>query len=262
MASPENVLVVEGPPPQGVGLAQRLRGAGFRAVRAKTTDEALERVADPRFRVRAALVPPDLPVVDLAAALASLRARAAEKRLELVVAGGRPGSDLLGQLRQAGVELALWEPFSDAALRFQLNRALDADPHARERSGPRAPVSRQVRVLRRNGVKPALLYTLSSAGAYLETSRPAPPGSEVTLELVLPESDVTAEARVLYTNVPGNLRRHNLPMGMGVQFTRLSPEGLGAVETCVRAAASALAVAPGRADAERSWLRRLVPPRP
>jgi hypothetical protein len=49
-------------------------------------------------------------------------------------------------------------------------------------------------------------------------------GAEVDLELRLPGRPVTLRAEVVFTNLPGNLQRENLPLGMGVRFLELSPE--------------------------------------
>jgi hypothetical protein len=43
-------------------------------------------------------------------------------------------------------------------------------------------------------------------------------GAEVEVELLLPDTTVTLAGSVAFANVPGNLQRPNLPLGMGVHF--------------------------------------------
>lgn len=258
------VLLLDDADGERAELATRLRRVGLRPLRAKTPDEVAARIGDPRHIIGALVLPPLVPVMDLRAALADWRSRVSGGKLGCVVEGERPEADALRRLSEAGVWLALWRPYPDAALRFQLNQALDDGPHVRRRGAPRVPVARQVRVLARAVVRPATLYSLSAGGAFVETPRPAPPGAQLELELSLPDCDVAASAEVIYANVPGNLRRASLPLGMGLRFTRLSAEGERAIERCVSSAALGLAVADprtARAAADRGWIRRFVRPR-
>jgi len=82
----------------------------------------------------------------------------------------------------------------------------------------RVPTTMIARVFSAAGEKPALVYNLSEGGAYLETHRPTMSGGHVRVELPLPAGKRTLEAVVVSTNVPGNLQRPNLPLGMGVRF--------------------------------------------
>ena len=69
-----------------------------------------------------------------------------------------------------------------------------------------------------------MVYNLSVTGSYLETMRPSQGGIRVTVELPLPAGTLELPATVVSTNVTGNLRRENLPRGMGVRFENLSRE--------------------------------------
>lgn len=261
MPDDRSVLILDDAEGERAELVARLRRLGFRATSCKTADEVRDRLGDPRHIIGALMLPPAVPVVDLPAALADWRSRVSAGRPGFVVEGERPDPETLRRLAEAGLGLALWRPWPDAALRFQVNQALDDGPHVRQRQAPRAPLARQVRVLSRAWVRPATLYSISAGGAFVETARPAPPGADIELEISLPECDVTAAAQVLYANVPGNLRRASLPLGMGVRFTRVEAPALRAIERCVSAASLGLAVAEpraARAEADRSWLRRFV----
>jgi hypothetical protein len=63
-----------------------------------------------------------------------------------------------------------------------------------------------------------MLYNLSTTGAFIETSRPNMPGGRITLTIEFPDGPVETLAQVVFANVPGNLQRPNLPLGMGVRF--------------------------------------------
>ena len=213
-----SVLVLDGSVPRPA-LAQRLRRLGYRTLRAKCPEDAFRIVEDHRQQVAVALIPPDLAVLDLRAALAALAADAPGATLRYVVAGMRPVAETLTELRAAGADLALWEPFDDARLRFQVNRALAsgaaAGPPRREL---RAPVEVPAQVFQAGRQKGARTYTVSAAGAYLETLRPALRGAAVEVELAIGPGALRLCGQVTLTNVPGNLQRANLPVGMGLCF--------------------------------------------
>ena len=69
---------------------------------------------------------------------------------------------------------------------------------------------------RHNASTPKL--TRETNGAYLATARPSPRNSTLELKVPLPSGAVKLGARVAMTNVPGNLMRENLPVGMGIRF--------------------------------------------
>jgi CheY-like chemotaxis protein len=203
--------------------SRRLRELGYRVLRTKTVEQGHAALSDARFAVRLALIPPDLPVPDLARALAALRAPGAKKPVRFLVTGARPDADERSALRRAGLELALWEPFDDHTLQFQVNRALiNAGSAPRKRRSERVPTSWPVRVTAGRREKQAKIYCVSADGAFLATSRPSLPKARVHFSLPLPSGDVRLSGEVVMTNVPGNLVRKNLPVGMGVRFAGYS----------------------------------------
>ena len=128
-------------------------------------------------------------------------------------------------MQPPGVELALWEPFDDHVLRFQANRALAESGIVRGgRAQLRAPASWPVPVWAGRRRKSAHLYSLSAAGAYLSTWRPSLPDARVRVGIPLPSGPIRLHARVMMTNVPGNLIMDRLPVGMGVRFEETPPE--------------------------------------
>jgi hypothetical protein len=203
-----------------VRLSQRLRELGYRVLRTKTLDQGRAALSDARFIMTVAVIPPDLPVPDLARALAALRAPARAPVLRFVATGEKPDATERSLLRGAGVEFALWEPFDDHTLRFQINRALaDGAPPPRRRHAVRVPTNWPVLVTAGKRQKPAKVYCVSAEGAYLATPRPSVPKALIHFSLPLPSGDLRLSGEVVMTNVPGNLARRNLPVGMGVRFT-------------------------------------------
>ncbi|MDX1649068.1 MAG: PilZ domain-containing protein, partial [Myxococcota bacterium] len=137
-----------------------------------------------------------------------------------VAVGPRPDARGVDRLRKAGLRFACFEPWTDSELRFILNRAIYDPSRARisVRDGLRVPTNLMGRVFGGTGEKPVLVYNVSLGGAYLETHRPSSVGARIEVELPLEPEPLRLQARVVSTNVPGNMRRPNLPLGMGVRF--------------------------------------------
>ena len=212
-------------------LATRARRVGFRVLRAKTPEDAREALRDRRHAVGALVIPPDLEAPSLALALQAFRDLSPGAALPVLVAGPRPSRAECERLRDAGAELALFDPLDDHTLRFQLNLAVaGTTPESSQRRAVRVPADWAVRVRLGPREKPARVYCVSATGAYLATSRPSFRGSLLYVTLPLPSGAVDVAGRVVMTNVPGNLVRDNLPLGMAVQFTGLAPE----VESALR----------------------------
>jgi hypothetical protein len=132
-----------------------------------------------------------------------------------------------GKLREAGAELALWDPLDDHTLRFQVNSALarGGAPNLPRRA-LRVPTHWPVQVRMGARTRPAHVYSVSTRGAFLATAGPALRRSLVHVTLPLHDDagePLRVAGEVVATNVPGNLRRRNLPLGMGVRFLGLGP---------------------------------------
>jgi hypothetical protein len=208
-------------------LAGRLLLLNFRPLRAETVDAAialLPRVGEP---VRAGIVPVDHACADLPAELTRLRRACGD--ISFVVVGARPDPATAEAFRKADVRLCLWDRIEDSALRFVVNLALFDEQRGEVRGELRVPTPMVARVFSAAGEKPALVYNLSRGGAYLETHRPTGVGGHVKVELPLPSGKLTLPACVVSTNVPGNLQRPNLPLGMGVEFVTLPADAEAAV---------------------------------
>ena len=83
----------------------------------------------------------------------------------------------------------------------------------------RVPTNWPVSVTTGKREKQAKIYCLSAEGAYLATPRPSLPKALIHFSLPLASGDLRLSGEVVMTNVPGNLVRGNLPVGMGVRFT-------------------------------------------
>ena len=214
-----SVLLLESTPERAAALAWRVRSlGGYRPVAAKSPEQALCMLEDLRLGIRSVLLAPDFPFTDLVPALAALRTISSARHLRFIAVGPQPGADILVQLRAAGTELALWEPYDDGRLRFQINRSLASPEQESARRDQRAPTDWRARVMGGGREKAALVYSVSPGGAFLATPRPSMRGATISVELPLPAGNVSLNGRVVYTNVPGNLQHDVLPLGMGVVF--------------------------------------------
>ena len=65
---------------------------------------------------------------------------------------------------------------------------------------------------------------MSAGGAYLATLLPLAQGTQVPIELRLPDRTVEVEASVVWSNLIGETRRDGHPTGMAVKFESLSDD--------------------------------------
>jgi CheY-like chemotaxis protein len=225
MAKQKDLLLVgTGSPPMQL-LMTRLRRDGYRVVPVKAPEQAHLMLRVAHAGIGAVVIPMDLPAVDLKEAIHFMRSLAPASELSFLVAGRQPSPEERCRLRAAGVDFALWEPVDPHTLRFQVNRALaGVQVVGGIRTTLRAPADWPVQVVAGGRRKEARVYSISAGGAYLATGRPSPQSSAVELCLPLPSGAAKAGGRVVMTNVPGNLMRNNLPVGMGLRFVGATPE--------------------------------------
>jgi len=234
------VLLLE--PSEGTpSLATRAHGTGLTVRRAASVEAAIGLLRFHPGRV-ATLVHVAVLEPDPGPGIGALRRATAPGRVEVVPFGRRPPEAACAALRAGGVALALWEPFDDGTLRFQLKRALHGVSRDEERAERRVPTPILARVRKGDRESSAVVYDLSVGGAFLETPRPSLRGARVDLVLPLPERTIETQADVRYANVPGNLKRPLLPLGMGVQFCGLPGEDRAALAQYVESRARALRV--------------------
>ena len=200
-------------------LAGRIVVLGYRALRAHDIGAASDLSARQDQPVRVLMFPIDAPFADRSADLRRLAETSGALGLRCIVTGPQPNAAAIGALKRDGVRFALWKGFHDSDLRFTLNAALYDETRGQLRPASRVPASLIARVKSGAGEKAGMLYNLSMTGAFVETARPNMPGGRITLTIEFPGGAVTTQASVVFANVPGNLQRPNLPLGMGVKFS-------------------------------------------
>ena len=109
------VLVIDGNDAPRGALVMRLRRMGYRALRAKSPEQAFALVEEPRHCVAAALIPPDLAVANLRAALESLSARSPGGSIEWILAGSCPNPRARAGARSSATVTASCTPPPSAA---------------------------------------------------------------------------------------------------------------------------------------------------
>jgi hypothetical protein len=221
MSESGHVLLIESLDGSSHKLAERIMTFGIEPILVTDFEEAQQVLDQRRLLVSGVMIPTSLPAQNLKKEIKALRRHGPASGMIFVSVGKSPTPDDRKKLRAAGMQLALWEPYDDGTLRFQLNRALGGDRDVYGRAFKRAPTYLLARIFVAGRTKDAVVYSLSEGGAFLETPRASMDGAHVDLELRLPANHVRVAGEVIFSNVPGNLQRSNLPMGMGVRFEAL-----------------------------------------
>lgn len=206
-------------------LAGRVVVLGYRALRANDVEGAIDLIRRQEQPVRVVMFPADAPFGDRARDLRRMAEASGALGLRCIVSGPQPNASAIAALKRDGVRFALWKGFHDAELRFTLNSALYDETRGQLRPALRVPASLIARVKSGAGEKAGMLYNLSATGAFIETARPSMPGGRITLTMEFPDGALSTPASVVFANVPGNLQKPNLPLGMGVKFVGLTAEG-------------------------------------
>jgi CheY-like chemotaxis protein len=222
----KDILLLGANAPEMEVLRTRLIRIGYRVIPAKTPEQAHTFLRVAGTRIGAVIVPSEMPVMNLRAALDFMRRIAPAAPLTFLGAGREPGAEGRQRLRSAGIQIPIFDPLDLHTLRFQLNRALATGrPQHRQRTTLRAPADWPVVV--KSGVrqKEGRIYSISASGAYLSIAQPWMVKARVELRLAIPGADsVTASGRVVMTNVPGNVMKRSLPFGMGVHFDQVTEQ--------------------------------------
>jgi hypothetical protein len=224
MSESGHVLLIESLDGSSHKLAERIMTFGTEPILVTDFEEAHQVLDQRRHLISGVMIPTSLPSQNLKKEIKLLRRKGPASGIIFVSVGKPPTPDERKKLRAAGMQIALWEPYDDGTLRFQLNRALGGDRDSHGRLHKRAPTYLLARIFVGGRTKDAVVYSLSEGGAFLETPRASMDGAHVDLELRLPTNHVRVAGEVIFSNVPGNLQRPNLPMGMGVRFDDLASE--------------------------------------
>lgn len=214
-------------------LGDRVRNLEYRSVFAETPDRAIEIALEHDLEYRVGLIEPAEFSLNLSDSLESIRHGSKSRQIRYIATGKEPDASECASLRHAGVEVALWAPMEEHALRFHLNASMSENHEAFRRQESRAPMDVSATVCTGGRLKQVSIYCLSAGGAFLETACPSMPGADLEITLRSPDGELSVDAHVLYTNVPGNLSRPTLPLGMGVQFENLGRSALDAIRQIV-----------------------------
>ncbi|MDP6978852.1 MAG: PilZ domain-containing protein [Myxococcota bacterium] len=215
-----HTLVLESPRGlETMDLARRLRELGAPMTVLPDFEAAEEVLREEDLDVGAILVPTPYEPDVVGRHLDLLCGLAPKDGLRFISVGESPDKGHRKRLRKVGVKLAMWNPLQEAHLRFQLNRAHSPAPDGfGNRESPRVPTDWGCAVSVGGRTKDAAIFSLAETGAFLATKRAVMNGARVSLQMFLPDGVMDAEADVVYANVPGNLQKPGLPLGMGVQF--------------------------------------------
>jgi uncharacterized protein (TIGR02266 family) len=77
---------------------------------------------------------------------------------------------------------------------------------------------------------------VSSGGVFIEADEILPVDTTLEIKFKLPDNDIViiCNARVAWTNEPGQIKKYSLPPGMGVQFLNLSLDNLQAIRNFLK----------------------------
>ena len=216
MSAHHFILLIETDPSLTGGLAAQLVRLGIEPIRVSDLDEAVELVESKHYALSAVLLPSEIQGRDAQKALKSMRR--CEPALPCMAYGKVPERAQRKLLRQADVVLSLWDGYDPGILRFQINRLVSGEPEHPVRSTSRAPIHTPVRIETGGRDKEGLLYSLSEGGCFVETPRASMDNARLRLIFELKDRELEFDGVVAFSNVPGNLQRPNLPLGMGVRF--------------------------------------------
>ncbi len=234
------LLLVESTPDRTDALAAGLVRLGVEPIRVADLADAVAVVKAREYAIAAIIVPADTPGGDLRKALRNMRRR--EPAMPAMAYGKAPEAGQAKALRSAGVLLALWDGYDEGMLRFQVNRLLSGDIQSAARRSRRAPAATRVRILVGQREKSGVLYGLSEGGCFIETPRASMEGAHLTLLFEIDGCAVELSGEVAFSNVPGNLQRPNLPLGMGVRFQDVPKAARQLLERFIRQRTEALEI--------------------
>lgn len=211
------VLLIENPQTGGSdSLAAGLVRLGIEPIRVADLDEAIETVKSRDYAIRAVLVPSGLPGAAIKKAMKTMRRR--EPILPALAYGKVPDNAQRKLLLKSNILLSLWDGYDEGMLRFQMNRLVSGDSHTSVRGSRRAPAHTSVRIVMGGREKQGTLYSVSEGGCFIETPRASMDNARLHLVFSIGGVGYAIDGSVAFSNVPGNLQKPNLPLGMGVRF--------------------------------------------
>ncbi len=240
MTASHFVLLIDSFPERSDTLATQLVRLGVEPIRVPDLADAVATVKSRDLAIQAVILPSDLPGKIIHKAMKSMRRR--QPILPAMAYGKPPDGSQAKALRKAGMLLALWDGYDKGMLRFQLNRLVSGDAQTSVREARRAPTDRPVRILIGERLKEGTLYSLAEGGCFIESPRASMDGAHLTLCFELDDRSFELKGDVVFANVPGNLQRPNLPLGMGVRFADVTPAALDQLKQSIHKRMEALEV--------------------
>jgi CheY-like chemotaxis protein len=234
------ILLIDDERASTEALATHLVRLGVEPIRVENLEEAAEVVKSNQYTIRGVILPASLSGTDVKNAMKAIHRR--EPMLAAMAYGKAPEPRQRIHLQRAGVLLALWDGFDEGVLRFQINRLVTRDSDHSLRNSRRAPVHAPIRMLTGGREKEGVLYSLSEGGCFIETPRASMEGAQLRLNFRLADVDYGLDGEVAFSNVPGNLQRPNLPLGMGVRFQEMPDEARWQLADFIRDRLDALEV--------------------
>jgi CheY-like chemotaxis protein len=210
------ILLVEDERTGSDALATSLVRLGVEPIRVDDLVEAAEVARSKQYMIDGVLLPSHLPGVEIEKAMKSMQQ--SEPMLHAMAYGKVPEPEQRNHLQHAGVLFALWDGYDEGVLRFQINRLVSKDNDHSLRDSTRAPTHTPIRMVIGGREKAGMLYSISEGGCFVETARASMEGARLRLTWRLAEVEYSLDGVVAFSNVPGNLQRPNLPLGMGVRF--------------------------------------------
>jgi uncharacterized protein (TIGR02266 family) len=212
-----------------------LSQSGYEVETAGSAAEAVDTVR--RRRPALALVDLYMPGGDGDALCRQLKADPGSRAMPVLMMSGGGRKDESQRCAEAGGDEFLVKPVRQAELLLAVSRHL----HARLRNlrvAVRTPV-----VVETGGVQSTVqAVDLSLGGMFVETTQLLHPGTEVLLDFTVPPpaaTPVLIRGEVAWLNDARAKIKRDLPVGMGLQFTKMTPEAQSALGRFLAAAAQA-----------------------
>ncbi len=203
--------------------ALRLLELGIDVLYANDLDEAELLARQESERLGAVLIPATFGLDRVEALLSRVCSRLAAGARGLVLVGLEPEPEFVELLRAKGVTWRLWEPFEERELRFVMTAAMATEHGGERRKAPRIPTEIATAVFMGRHRKDVTVHDLSATGAYLAAANPFLKGSLLSFEIPLPDGLVVGKAEVTNAKTADQPRRADVPDGMGIAFTQLTP---------------------------------------
>jgi CheY-like chemotaxis protein/Tfp pilus assembly protein PilZ len=149
----------------------------------------------------------------------------------IILTSGHP--EVIENCRLAQCDEVLCKPVSRQIFLTTVNKYLDLEKRLTSRFNVAFPVHFSP------GFKESFIgssVNLSACGLFLESRNIFPVGTELTLDFILPNTDIDihCKARVTWVNCLGALRKPSLPQGTGLQFLNLTLENETAIKVFLR----------------------------